>query len=166
MSNLVPPHGADSLKPLLLPEAERAEEARRAGHLKQVPLSSREVSDLFMLGMGAYTPLDGFMGEADWRGCCEHMKLADGLFWPIPITLSCAQELGDSIGIGEDVALVDGDTGELLGILIVEEKYAIDRELECTHVFRTTDPAHPGVEKVMNQGPVNVCYDDRNQTPG
>ncbi len=156
MSNLVPPHGADSLKPLLLPETERAEELQRAESLKQVPLSSREVSDLFMLGMGAYTPLAGFMGEADWRGCCEHMTVADGLFWPIPITLSCAQELGDSINAGEDVALVDGETREVLGILTVDEKYAIDREFECTHVFRTTDPAHPGVAKVMSQGPVNL----------
>jgi sulfate adenylyltransferase len=156
MSNLVPPHGADSLQPLLVPEAERAAEANRAEGLKQIPLSSREVSDLFMLGMGAYTPLAGFMGEADWRGCCEDMKLADDLFWPIPITLSCTQELGDSIGIGEDVALVDGETGELLGIQTVEEKYAIDRELECSQVFRTTDAAHPGVEKVMSQGPVNL----------
>jgi len=156
MSKLVPPHGADSLKPLLLPEAERGEEAARARRLKQVPLSSREVSDLFMLGMGAYTPLDGFMGEADWRGCTKNMTLANGLFWPIPITLSCAQEIGDSIGIGEDVALVDGDGGELLGILTVEEKYVIDREFECSQVFRTTDPSHPGVGKVMSQGPVNL----------
>ena len=156
MSKLVPPHGADSLKPLLLPEVERAEEAERASRLKQVPLSSREVSDLFMLGMGAYTPLDGFMGEADWRSSSEHMTLANGLFWPIPITLSCEQELADSIGTGEDVALVDGESDELLGILTVEEKYAIDRELECSHVFRTTDPAHPGVAKVMAQGPVNL----------
>jgi sulfate adenylyltransferase len=156
MSNLVPPHGADSLKPLLLAETERADELQRAESLKQVPLSSREVSDLFMLGMGAYTPLDGFMGEADWRGCCEDMKLADGLFWPIPITLSCAQDLGDSIADGEDVALVDGENGEVLGILTVDEKYAIDREFECSHVFRTTDPAHPGVAKVMSQGPVNL----------
>ena len=156
MSNLVPPHGADSLKPLLLPETERAEESQRAAHLKQVPLSSREVSDLFMLGMGAYTPLDGFMNKADWRGCCEHMTLSDGLFWPIPITLSCEQELGDDIGVGEDVALVDGETSELLGILTVEEKYAIDRDFECSQVFRTTDVAHPGVAKVMSQGPVNL----------
>jgi len=156
MSNLVPPHGADELKPLLLPATVRAAEAQRAEHLKQVPLSSREVSDLFMLGMGAYTPLAGFMGEADWRGVCKHMTLADGLFWPIPITLSCTQELGDSIGIGEDVALVDGETGDLLGIQTVAEKYAIDRDLECSQVFRTTDPAHPGVEKVMSQGPVNL----------
>ena len=134
----------------------RAEEARRAQHLKTVPLSSREVSDLLMLGMGAYTPLDGFMGEADWRGCCAHMKLAGGLFWPIPITLSCAQDLADEIGIGEDVALTDGESGELLGILAVEEKYAIDRAFECSHVFRTIDTGHPGVEKVMRQGPVNL----------
>ena len=156
MSNLVPPHGADSLKPLLLPEIERAEELHRAERLKQVPLSSREVSDLLMLGMGAYTPLDGFMGKADWQSCCENMTLADGLFWPIPITLSCAQQLGDSVGVGEDVALVDGETGERLGILTVEEKYAIDRDFECSQVFRTTDLAHPGVEKVMSQGPVNL----------
>lgn len=156
MSNLVPPHGSDSLKPLLLPESERAEEARRAGGLKQVPLTSREVSDLFMLGMGAYTPLNGFMGEADWRGSCENMMLTDGLFWPIPITLSCTQELGDSIELGEDVALADGETGELLGILTVEERYAIDPEFECSQVYGTTDVAHPGVAKVMSQGPVNL----------
>ena len=156
MSKLVPPHGSDSLKPLLLPETERAEEAQRASQLKRIPLSSREVSDLFMLGMGAYTPLDGFMGEADWRGTCEHMQLESGLFWPIPITLSCAQDVGDSIGIGEDVALVDGETDELLGIITVDEKYSIDRDFECSHVFRTTDSKHPGVEKVMSQWPVNL----------
>lgn len=156
MPNLVPPHGSDSLHPLLLPESERAEERQRAATLKRVPMTTREVSDLFMLGMGAYTPLDGFMGEADWRGCCEHMKLADGLFWPIPITLSCTQEVGDSISLGEDVALADSDTDELLGILTVEEKYSVDADFECSHVFRTTDVAHPGVAKVMNQGPVNL----------
>jgi sulfate adenylyltransferase len=84
------------------------------------------------------------------------MQLADGLFWPIPITLSCTQDLGDTIEIGEDVALVDGETGETLGIQTVEEKYSIDRDFECSHVFRTTDNAHPGVAKVMSQGPVNL----------
>ncbi len=156
MKNLVPPHGADELRPLLVLESERAKEVERAARLKRVPLSSREVSDLFMLGMGAYTPLDGFMGEADWRGACENMVLESGLFWPIPITLSCAQDLGDSISLGEDVALVDGDSDELLGILTVAEKYAIDRDFECSQVFRTTDTAHPGVRKVMEQGPVNL----------
>ena len=157
MSNLVPPHGAKSLKPLLLPETERAEEKKRATQLKAVPLSSREGSDLFMLAMGAYTPLEGFMGEADWRGCCVDMKLSNGLFWPIPITLSCVQDLADSIKIDEEVALLDGESGDILGILTVGEKYTIDKELECARVFRTTDPAHPGVQKVMEQGPVNLA---------
>ena len=102
MTGLVPPHGARALKPLLLPEAERAEEMRRAARLPKVPLSSREVSDLFMLAMGAYTPLAGFMGEADWRGSCLDMALSDGLFWPIPITLSCTEDIARGIRAGEE----------------------------------------------------------------
>ena len=93
MSTLVPPHGGGPLKPLLLPVTERADEIKRAEHLKKIPLTSREVSDLFMLAMGAYTPLDGFMGEQDWRGSCVDMATAGGTFWPIPITLSCEEDL-------------------------------------------------------------------------
>jgi sulfate adenylyltransferase len=157
MSKLVAPHGAKTLKPLLLPAAERAEELKRAKRLKKIVLSSRETSDLFMLAMGAYTPLDGFMGEADWRGSCLDMKLSSGLFWPIPITLSCDADLASGIGLGEDVALADGESGEILALLQVNEKYSIDRQLECSHIFRTTDPAHPGVRKVMEQPAVNLA---------
>ncbi|MDP6786694.1 MAG: sulfate adenylyltransferase [Rhodospirillales bacterium] len=156
MSKLVPPHGNGRLNPLLAPEAERAGALERARQLRKVPMSSREVSDLLMLGMGAYTPLTGFMDEADWRGSCLDMKTAEGQFWPIPITLSCESDLARGIGIGEEVALVDGD-GAIFGTLAVTEKYAIDRELECTNVFRTADTAHPGVEKVMRQGAVNLA---------
>lgn len=157
MSNLVPPHGAKTLSPLLVPEAERADEMRRAKMLKQVPLSSREISDLFMLAMGAYTPLEGYMTEEDWRGCCVDMTLSNGVFWPIPITLSCGKERADSIQIGEDVALLDSETGAILGILTVSQKYAIDKALECAQIYRTTDTAHPGVQKVMAQGAVNLA---------
>ena len=156
MSKLVTPHGSDRVRPLLLTGAERAEARRHAETLPRVPLSSREVSDLFMLGMGAYTPLEGFMGEADWRGACVDMTLQDGPFWPIPITLSAEKDLADGIREGAEAALVDGESGELLGIITVGDKYAIDRELECTQVYRTADPAHPGVRKVMEQGPVNL----------
>src|SRR5215831_15470165 len=107
MSKLVPPHGSDVLMPLLLPEPERAEELKRAKTLKAVPMSSRETSDFLMLAMGAYTPLTGFMGRDDWHGACADMKLSGGLFWPIPITLSCAQDIADGIAIGEEVALTD-----------------------------------------------------------
>ena len=157
MSTLVPPHGGGALRPLLLPRTERADEIKRAEKLAKVPLSSRENSDLFMLAMGAYTPLDGFMGEEDWRRCCTDMVKSDGIFWPIPITLSCHEDLANSIDIGEEVALVDAATGEILAIQTVTEKYTIDRELECREVFRTTDTAHPGVQKVMEQPTVNMA---------
>lgn len=111
-----------------------------------------------MLAMGAYTPLDGFMGEEDWRGCCTDMVVtSSGVFWPIPITLSCHEDLAGGIRIGEEVALIDGTDGALLAIQTVTEKYSIDRELECREVFRTTDTAHPGVRKVMEQPPVNLA---------
>ncbi len=157
MSTLVPPHGGGPLKPMLLPRAERAEEVKRAEKLTKVPLSTREVSDLFMLGMGAYTPLDGFMGKEDWRACCTDMVTGGGIFWPIPITLSCPQDLADGIAIGQQIALIDGSSGEILAVQTVGEKYAIDRQLECREVFGTTDPAHPGVRKVMEQPAVNLA---------
>ncbi|MBT3549874.1 MAG: sulfate adenylyltransferase [Rhodospirillaceae bacterium] len=156
MSNLVAPHGGGPLHPLLLPEYERVEEKKRAAKLKQVPMSSRELSDLLMLGMGAYTPLQGFMGEADWRGACADMTLASGLFWPIPITLSCSADLADEISEGDDVALCNG-SGDIFGVLNVEEKYSIDKAFECHHVFHTDEDAHPGVQKVMAQGAVNLA---------
>jgi sulfate adenylyltransferase len=157
MSKLVSPHGGGSLRPLLASATERAEGLKRAARLKKVPITSREVSDLFMLGMGAYTPLDGFMRHDDWRSSVTDMKLANGLFWPIPITLSLPSDIAGSLAVGEDIALADADSGEVLGQLNVREKYTIDRTLECKHVFRTTDPKHPGVEKVMQQGEVNVA---------
>jgi sulfate adenylyltransferase len=157
MSKLVAPHGGQGLKALLAPQTERSEELARAQGLKKVPLTSREVSDLLMLAMGAYTPLDGFMSEQDWRGVCLDMKLQDGVFWPIPITLSCSRELADSIHLEEEVALAHGDSGEILAIMEVTDKYSIDKILECEHVYRTADAAHPGVQKVLAQGEVNLA---------
>lgn len=157
MPQLVPPHGSETVKPLLLPETERAEEARRAQTLRKVPLDSRAVSDLFMLAMGAYTPLDGFMGYEDWRGSCLDMKLANGVFWPIPITLPVERELADSIRVVEEVALTDAETGRVLALMLVREKYAIDKKIEAEHVYRTTDSRHPGVAKVLQQGDVNLA---------
>ncbi len=157
MSSLVPPHGAAALNALLVPSEERDDARARAAGLKKVPMQSREVSDLLMLGMGAYTPLDGFMGYDDWKGCCVDMRLSSGVFWPIPITLSCSGALADSINIGEDVALTDAETGEILGTLNVAEKYEIVRAFECEHVYASSDPAHPGVQKVMDQADINLA---------
>jgi sulfate adenylyltransferase len=157
MAKLVPPHGSDTVKPLLLPESERAAEFKRAEGLKKIPLDSKAVSDVAMLAMGAYTPLDGFMGEDDWRGSCVDMKMASGLFWPIPITLPIGKELAGTIQGEEEVALIDGESGEILAIMEVSEKYTIDKALEAEHVYRTTDPKHPGVAKVLEQGDVNLA---------
>jgi len=156
MSTLVNPHGESQLNPLLLPATECPDVLKHAGTLKKVPLSSRELSDLLMLAMGAYTPLTGFMGEEDWRGCCVDMATSDGVFWPIPITLSATQDLADSLKLGEEVALVN-DSGKIFGVMEVRDKYGIDKDLECSNIYRTTDAAHPGVQKVMEQGPVNLA---------
>jgi len=156
---LVPPHGSPELKPLLLAGEELEAERKRAESLTKVPMTSRETSDLIMMGIGAFTPLDGFMGHDDWKGVCAEytMPSKNGLFWPIPITLSADEDLASRIRIGEEVALVDRETGTLMGVLKVEEKYTIDKGYECRQVFRTEDEAHPGVQKVMAQAPVNLA---------
>jgi len=157
MPKLVAPHGGGALKSLLIPEANRAGEHRRAGSLTKVPMSSRETSDIIMMAMAAYTPLDGFMGEADWHGVCRDMKTSGGLFWPVPITLSATEDLAGAISLGEEVALVDPEIDAVMAIMKVVEKYTIDKKVECSEVFRTNDAKHPGVRKVMDQGPVNLA---------
>lgn len=159
MSNLVKPHGkAKKLIPLLLEGKERTEEKARAKTMKKIPLSSREVGDLIMLGIGAFTPLKGFMCDEDWKGVCKDMMLKDGeTFWPIPITLSASKEDADAIKKNEEVALIDGETKELMATMKVTKKYTIDKDFECKHVFKTTDPEHPGVAMVMAQKEVNLA---------
>jgi sulfate adenylyltransferase len=157
MPQLVPPHGSETVKPLLLPEAERAEERRRAERLRRIPLDSRAVSDVFMLAMGAYTPLDGFMGYDDWRGSCLDMKLTGGTFWPIPITLPVGRDIADNIHAEEEITLADEESGEILAVMRVRDKYAIERKIEAEHVYRTIDAKHPGVAKVLDQGDVNLA---------
>ena len=105
---LVNPHGKErKLKPLLLPAAERAQAREEAAHLPNIRMSSRETSDLIMLGIGAFTPLQGFMNKADWQGVCDAFTTSDGCFWPVPITLSVPQEQADRLREGAQVALVD-----------------------------------------------------------
>jgi sulfate adenylyltransferase len=154
MAALVSPHGGRGLRPLQVPADELAEERRRAQSLPAVRLSSREKGDLVMLGMGGFTPLEGFMGRDDWRRVCDEMRLANGLFWPIPITLSTDDA---SVKIGAEIALVDPEDGAPLATMKVNEKYTIDKTRECASVFRTTEEAHPGVKMVMHGGEVNLA---------
>ncbi len=155
---LVNPHGkAKKLMPLLLEGKELQDAKAAAKGMDQVKMTSRETSDLIMMGIGAFTPLTGFMSKADWQGVCDKFVMADGTFFPIPITLSTNKGQADSIKIGQEVALVDEETGELMGSMKVEEKYSIDKAHECMSVYTTTDMEHPGVQKVMEQGDVNLA---------
>jgi sulfate adenylyltransferase len=157
MPGLVPPHGGGPLKPLALQGTAASAEIARAKTLAQVRVSSREKGDLIMLGIGGFTPLDGFMTRADWEGVCDGYRTASGLFWPIPITLSTDEVVADGIKTGADIALVDPDSGEILATMRVSEKYRIDKAHECMSVFRTTDAEHPGVKMVMAQADVNLA---------
>ena len=157
MPKLVNPHGGGKLKPLLLEGAALASEKKKAAGLKQVKTSSRETGDIIMMGIGGFTPLDGFMTHADWQGVCDGYKMANGLFWPIPITLSTDKATAGGIAVGEEVALVDGESGDIMATMKVSEKYSIDKAHECMQVYKTTDMEHPGVKMVMEQGDVNLA---------
>ena len=156
---LVNPHGKEKkLKPLLLSPAQIAEEKKRAKELTVVTMTSRETADLIMMGIGGFTPLDGFMGHDDWKGSCsDAMKLTDGTFWPIPVTMSVNQGKADSLKVGQEVLLVDEETEEMMGTMKVTEKYKIDKKWECKQVFTTDDMDHPGVQMVMGQEEVNLA---------
>jgi sulfate adenylyltransferase len=158
LPDLVPPHGGGSLKPLMLSGEALAAECVRARSLRTVRVSSREKGDLVMLGIGGFTPLDGFMSRADCEGVCKDYRTAAGLFWPIPITLSVDSETARAIDIGAEVALCDAaEDGAPLATMRVAEKYAIDKLHECKSVFRTADAEHPGVRMVMEQPEVNLA---------
>lgn len=157
MTQLVPPHGCEQLCPLLVHDDERAEQTTYALTLKQLAVSSREAGDLVMMGIGGFTPLEGFMGHDDWRSVCQEMSLVGGCFWPIPITLSTDTERASAIAIGEEICLLDPNLQSPLAIMRVTEKYTIDKTHECQTVFATTDREHPGVHMVMEQGEVNLA---------
>ena len=157
MSSLVKPHGGGKLKPLLLEGSALETEQARAASLPKVNVSSREAGDIIMMGIGGFTPLDGFMTRADWEGVCDGMKMVSGLFWPIPVTLSADKANADSIDEGAEIALYDPERDEILATMKVTEKYSIDKKHECMMVYKTTDIEHPGVKMVMDQGDVNLA---------
>jgi sulfate adenylyltransferase len=152
-SKLINPHGSESLKILLLEGKEKEEELKKAETLPKLILSSRETGDLIMMGIGGFTPLEGFMGHDDWKGVCGEMKMSNGLFWPIPITISHDEKVNP----GTEVCLVSSDTNEIMGTMKVSESYQIDKKFECKSVFTTDDADHPGVKMVMEQKDWNIA---------
>ncbi len=152
-SNLIKPHGSDELKILLLEGKAKEEELKKAASLPKIVMSSRETGDLIMMGIGGFTPLEGFMGHDDWKGVCAEMKMTNGVFWPIPVTLSHDEKLDP----GTEICLISGETDEIMGTMKVTESYQIDKDFENKHVYTTTDEDHPGVKMVNAQKAWNIA---------
>ena len=146
------PHGG-TLVSRWAPAEERQRWLTEIAKLPKITLTRREISDLEMIAIGAFSPLEGFMGESDYESVVSRMRLASTVPWTIPVTLSVTTEEERQFHPGDDVALVE-ETGRPLAILHLAEKYRPDKKREASEVYRTADEAHPGVRAIYQQGEV------------
>lgn len=145
----IAPHGGE-----LVNRVDTSEETKKhVGSLEKLEVSAWAISDLELIAIGGFSPLTGFMKEADYTRVVEELRLSDGTIWSVPITLPVSEEKADEISIGEDLALV-GEDGTTYGMIKVEEKYSYDKEKEAKNVYGTLEEAHPGVKKVYEKGSV------------
>ncbi len=151
-NTLIPPYGG-RLVNLLAPEEARAELRARATNLPSLQLSPRAVCDLELLAVGGFSPLDRFVGQADYLRVVEAMRLADGHLFPIPVTLPV--DRNQEVHLDQEIALRD-EKNNLLAIIRVEEAYPWDLEHAARHVFGTEDPRHPLVAEMHRWGEVNI----------
>jgi len=133
--------------------AQREAALQEARTLQHIVLSPLSISDVELLGNGAYTPLTGFLNKADYNSVVDTMHLTNGAVWSIPITLPVDREFANSIKDGQRVALTEPD-GHILAIVTVEEKFDYDKKREAREVFRTEEEKHPGVARLYQQGDV------------
>jgi len=172
MTQLVAPHGGKGLTCCLLEGAERDAELEKAAGLKKVEISPRAKGDLIMMGIGGFSPLTSFMTKADWKSVCDDFLLADGTFWPVPVTLDVSAEDAGAINEGDEIALFDPEGDEIMATMKVTEKFELtdaDKKYECEKVFKgegtpTTEEFwkiaeedHPGVQMVMGQKSFNLA---------
>ncbi len=146
------PHGGM----LVINQAEEAEEAElrdQARSFPQLVVGARTRADLEMLAVGAYSPLNGFMHQADYLRVVKEMHLSSGLPWSIPITLATSSEQAATLKLGSNLALVD-EQGTVQAVMRLEERYGYDKAQEARQVYRTTEQAHPGVKALYEQGEV------------
>ncbi|MEE9591577.1 MAG: sulfate adenylyltransferase [Thermodesulfobacteriota bacterium] len=152
MFNTIEPHGGRLINRMIEGD-EREGLEKRAVEMKAITLSYREVSDLEMIAIGAFSPLEGFMCRDDYHSVIDNMKFCNGLPWTIPVTLSVSEGEASNYKEGNDIVLND-EKGNLLGILHLEEKYPHDKEKETLEVYGTTEEDHPGVKKVYEMGDI------------
>lgn len=154
MSELIAPYGG-TLCDLIVPPAVAATLKKEAKDLPSWDLTAKQVCDLELLLNGAFSPLRGFMTQADWKSVVSDMRLADGTMWPLPITLDITEEFAASLTPGSKVALRDAE-GVILALLTVSETWTPDRDWEARTVFGSTDSRHPGAQQILRGNPVYV----------
>ena len=154
MSNgLIAPHGG-KLVNRLVDAATAAKLKSEAQGLPRLNLTPKQSCDLELIGNGGYSPLTGFMGKADFESVCTKMTLSGGDVWAIPVLLSVDKAKAPKVG---DRVALHAPNGVLQAVMSVTEVYAHDKKLEIPNVFRTEDPAHPGVAKVLEEGDTCVA---------
>ena len=139
----IAPHGG-TLVDRVLPEGAAADLLARATSLTTITLDERTRADLELLATGAFSPLDGFNRRDEYLGIVKDMRLPSGVPFSIPIVLTVSPEQGRALKTGQEVALAL-ETGEVVGSIVVDEVFPIDRELEADNVYRTREDKHPGV---------------------
>ena len=155
MTGLGQPYGG-TLIDLLATGASREDIGREAATLPSIEMDSRHTSDFELLVNGGFSPLDGFMGEADYRSVVDKMTLANGLPWPVPVTLAVSEPEAARLATGGRAALRD-DSGFVLGVIDITEIYKRDKKEEAKKVYRTDDEAHPGVAAMYAGGDTIVA---------
>jgi sulfate adenylyltransferase len=146
-------HGGE-LKELYLAEHKADEEKLRASDYPSWDLSPRQLCDIDLLLNGAFSPLEGFLGQADYEKVCDEMRLESGALWPIPITLDVSEEFAEGVSEDDTIALRDVE-GVLIATMKISDIWQPDKQSEAQRVFGTTDDSHPGVHYLMHRaGPV------------
>jgi sulfate adenylyltransferase len=151
----IAPHGGHLINRVAT-AAEKEEFLAQADSLPRVQLDERATSDLVMIAIGAFSPLKGFMEQGDYESVVDDMRLANGLPWSIPITLSVSQEVAEPLQEGSWVRL-DDPNDQFVGVLELTQKYRYNKVHEAVNVYRTDEDKHPGVKVVYDQGPVNLA---------
>lgn len=147
----LPPHG-NVLVNRVLHDVDANRWRERAGTLRHIVLDEELVKDVKNIARGVFSPLTGFMNQADFNGVVQEMKLADGTVWPIPFMLTVDETTANNITIGEEVMLVAADQ-QPIALLVVEDKYIYDAKAAAAKVFGTSDATHPGVQLLLEQKP-------------
>lgn len=140
---MITPYGG-ALKDLIADGHRVKELKEEAVYLPSWDLTQRQVWDIELLLNGAFSPLEGFLKEADYASVCKDMRLADGTIWPIPITLDVTEEFAGNISTGDRLALRHPE-GMVLAVLTVTDIWKPNRKEEARLVCDTMDDSHPGV---------------------